>query len=138
MHNSSLMNGEGGKLIVFIVIPYLEIAKVMEKRINLFKWKVTNEAKQKFLWRIKMVRQKPFKFIDKNRFKPVSRPLYYFWYLSLYRMTLGQHKSDNNILLQRCPTLEKHSPQMWRLELHCRHNCWKYIVTTGRNFFLTI
>jgi len=30
-----------------------------------------------------------------------------------------------NSLEQRCPTLEKNSPQMWRQKHHCRHICHK-------------
>ncbi len=33
-----------------------------------------------------------------------------------------------NYLDQRCPTVKRHSPQMWRQELLCRHICWQYFV----------
>jgi hypothetical protein len=41
---------------------------------------------------------------------------------------------------QRCPTVKRHSPQMWRQERLCRHICWQYFVAKifKNHFFTTI
>ena len=39
------------------------------------------------------------------------------------------------LLKQRCPTLKKHSSQMWRQELLCRHICCTCILAKIDSFF---
>ena len=37
---------------------------------------------------------------------------------------------DNDDLEQRCPTVKKNLPQMWRQSGHCRHTCQKLFKLT--------